>query len=354
MARENFDNAKRNKDDEFYTQREDIETELSHYQTVFKNKVVYCNCDDPKESEFWQYFVRNFKVFGLKKLISTHYEPNEKNFAYKLEMSESGYEPTITQIPCNGDFRSQYCIDLLKESDIVVTNPPFSLFPEFLSQLMEYDKKFILIGDQNKITYKEIFALLKSNKLWLGYYSGDMAFKVPEYYEPRKTRFWVDDDGQKWRSMGNICWYTNVDIPKRHTPIDLRGNYYLGNEENYPKYENYDAINIDKVDDIPCDYDGVMGVPVTFLNKYNPEQFEIVALGIVGSCEFTTNRKMEILDKKTGEGTGKYTMNAKGTLYRKYREGIDKKKPAFRDAETGELYSSIYARVLIRRKNNGD
>lgn len=282
---ESLNRANKIKQDEFYTQRKDIENELSHYAAHFKDKVVYCNCDDPVSSEFWQFFVRNFKAYGLKKLMATHFEPDDKNYAFMLEITDDTNgdgridwkdSPTITQIPCNGDFRSAYCIELLKQADIVVTNPPFSLFREYISQLIEYDKKFLIIGSQNNVTYKEVFPLLKDDKVWLGYYSGDMAFKVPAYYEPRETRYWQDKDGQKWRSMGNICWFTNLDIPKRHEKIDLRGNYF--NEDDYPHYDNFDAIEVSKVDRIPCDYDGVMGVPITFWTKYNPEQFEIVGM----------------------------------------------------------------------------
>ena len=284
--------AKINKEDEFYTQRVDIENELTHYAEYFRDKVVYCNCDDPLESEFWKFFVRNFKAYGLKKLMATHYEPDEKNYAYMLEICEDTNgdgridwhdEPTITQIPCNGDFRSAYCIEMLKQSDIVVTNPPFSLFRDYIAQLIEYGKDFIVLGNQNAITYAEIFPLLKENKLWLGYNSGDMSFKVPDYYEPRATRYWQDDTGQKWRSMGNMCWYTNIDTPKRHLPMDLRGNYYYGNEDKYPQYRNYNGIEVKKMDMIPSDYAGNMGVPVTFMSRYCPEQFEIVGLSNVGN-----------------------------------------------------------------------
>ena len=178
----------------------------------------------------------------------------------------------LSALKGNGDFRSQECIELLKEADIVVTNPPFSLFREYIAQLMEYDKKFLVIGNQNAITYKEIFPLLMTDKLWLGNKSGDMAFKVPEDYEPRETRYWQDETGQKWRSMGNICWYTNLDHNKRHEELDLVCRY---SPEEYPTYDNYNAINVNKVDDIPNDYEGIMGVPITFLDKYNPDQFEI-------------------------------------------------------------------------------
>lgn len=281
-----FAAAREAKEDEFYTQRSDIENELAHYSDHFRDKIVYCNCDDPVSSEFWQFFVRNFIAWGIKKLIATHYDPNAQNYSYKLEMEpdENGQfsiynEPKSTPIMCNGDFRSAICIEILKEADIIVTNPPFSLFRDYIAQLMEYEKKFLIIGSQNAITYKEVFPLLQHNKMWVGYNSGDMAFKVPDYYEPRATRYWQDETGQKWRSMGNICWYTNLDIPKRHSPIDLRGNYYKGNEDQYPHYDNFDAIEVSKVADIPCDYDGIMGVPITFLDMFNPNQFEIVGYG---------------------------------------------------------------------------
>ena len=269
----NLVEAKRAKNDEFYTRREDIENELSHYAEHFRGKVVYCNCDDPVESEFWKFFVRNFKPWGLKKLMATHYEPDEKNFSYSLELTEDtngdgrvdiNDEPTITQLPCNGDFRSTACIELLKEADIVVTNPPFSLFREYVAQLMEYGKKFLIIGNKNSITYKEFFPLLKDDRVWIGY-SSPTEFMLP--------------GGEMTKKVNGLCrWFTNLDIPKRHAPLDLRGNYY--DPEKYPRYDNYDAINVDRVDDIPCDYDGVMGVPITFMDRYCPDQFSIVGLGI--------------------------------------------------------------------------
>lgn len=271
--------------DEFYTRREDIENELRHYADHFRGKTVYCNCDDPESSEFWRFFVRNFQPWGLKKLIATHYEPEAANFAYKLEIKPDKHgqfsllnPPKVTPLNNNGDFRSAGCVELLKEADIVVTNPPFSLFRQYVEQLVEHEKKFLIIGNQNAITYKEIFRLLRDNKIWLGYYAGDMKFKVPDYYEPRATRYWQDETGQKWRSLGTICWFTNLDHKKRHTPLDLRGNYYHGNEAVYRFYDNYDAINVDKIANIPCDFNGVMGVPITFPNNYCPDQFEIVGL----------------------------------------------------------------------------
>ena len=270
---ENLAAAKRAKNDEFYTQRVDIENELCHYADHFRGKTVYCNCDDPTWSEFWRFFVRNFKPWGLKKLIATHYEPDAQNYSYKLELEPDAdgtfsvqKEPVKTPLPCNGDFRSAACVELLQEADIVVTNPPFSLFREYVAQLMEYGKKFIVIGSKNAITYKEFFPYLKDNLVWLGHNAshGSMKFSVTV--------------GGSADFPVPAFWYTNLDIPKRHEPLDLRGNYYRGNEEQYPHYDNYDAIEVSKTTDIPCDYYGTMGVPISFLDKYCPEQFEIMML----------------------------------------------------------------------------
>lgn len=284
-------NAKKNKEDEFYTQIEDIEKELSHYKDFFKGKTVLCNCDDPRISNFFKYFALKFQELGLKRLITTCYKNQEVDLfsqnncekAVWIDYYGNPDDPTNTdfstiqvkELKGDGDFRSKECIELLKQADVVVTNPPFSLFREYIAQLIEYDKKFLVIGSQNNITYKETFRLFKENRIWLGYKTGDMAFKVPDYYQPRETRYWQDESGQKWRSMGNICWYTNIDIAKRHEKLVLYKNY---SSEEFPKYDDYDAININKVADIPFDYDGPMGVPITFLDKYNPEQFEILGI----------------------------------------------------------------------------
>ena len=247
----------------------------------------------------------------------------------------------------DGDFRSQECIELLKQADVVITNPPFSLFREYIAQLIKYEKKFIILGNVNALSYKETFALIKENKLWLGYsiHSGDREFGVPDSYPLNAAGCRTDENGKKYIRVKGVRWFTNIDYNERHEELVLYKNY---SPEEYPKYENYDAINVDVSTDIPIDYDGVIGVPITFLDKYSPDQFEIVGLGIVGSCEFTNERRMEILDKN-GVPTGKYTVNAKGTLYRKHLES-DKKPAAFKDCETGELYQSIYARILIKRK----
>ena len=291
-SNKNLHKAKDAKNDEFYTQREDIERELSHYKDFFKDKVVYCNCDDPVESEFWKFFVRVYKDWGLKKLMATHYEPDEKNFAYKLEISEDtngdgrvdmNDEPTITQIQCNGDFRSQICIDMLQEADIVVTNPPFSLFREYIMQLIEYDKKFLIIGHQNAIKYREIFPLIRANKLWLGYgFPGNVGFFRAPHYEDYAVS---SQHKEGLIRVSGVMWFTNLDTTKRHQEMDLRGNYYKA--ENYPHFANFNAIEVKKTEDIPCDFDGVMGVPITFMQSYNPEQFEL--LGRTGDIEWATS-----------------------------------------------------------------
>ncbi len=287
----NFHSAKDNKQDEFYTQLSDIEKELKYYKHHFKDKVVYCNCDDPRVSNFFHFFSYNFEKLGLKKLIATCYKSqevdlfsqNDKEQAIYLEYNgdkNGNFVPDPNEIGTkplkgDGDFRSKESIDLLTQADIVVTNPPFSLFREYVAQLMEYDKKFVIVGSQNAVTYKEVFQYFKDNKIWVGYKSGDMEFKVPDHYEERETRFRQDETGQKWRSLGNICWFTNLDISKRHEDLILYKTY---NPEEYPTYDNYDAINVNKVAEIPIDYKGAMGVPITFLDKYNPDQFEILGI----------------------------------------------------------------------------
>jgi len=300
------------REDEFYTQLTDVEKEMRYYRKHFSGKTILCNCDDPFESNFFKYFVLNFNRLGLRKLIATCYTgspianrqlsifdilgetQDTYDKPYKAvvttvydktgdggvdmldvaELFKSG-ENELTELNGDGDFRSEECLALMDEADIVVTNPPFSLFREYVSVLMEHEKKFLIIGSQNNITYKEVFPLLMKNEMWLGYKAGDMAFTVPDYYEPRETRYWQDESGQKWRSMGNICWYTNLDIKKRHEEMILVKRY---DPETYPSYDNYDAIEVSKISDIPCDYDGVMGVPITFLDKYNPDQFEILGI----------------------------------------------------------------------------
>ena len=265
----NMHKAKKEKNDEFYTQLTDIEKELFHYKEHFRDKVIFLNCDDPEESHFWKYFSLNFEFFGLKKLVATHYK--EDRPTYKLELYGYKQEPVKTSLKQNGDFRSDESIEILKECDVVVTNPPFSLFREYVSQLAEYGKKFVIVGHQNAITYKEVFKLIKENKLWLGYgFAGGAAHFINKHYEDYAT---ASDHKDGMIRVSGVVWFTNLEINKRHEDLILYKKY---DPELYAKYDNYDAINIDKVKDIPCDYNGVMGVPITFLNKFNPEQFEII------------------------------------------------------------------------------
>jgi hypothetical protein len=279
--------ARVNKKDEFYTQLSDIERELKHYKSHFKDKVVYCNCDDPRVSNFFHYFSYNFEKLGLKKLITTCYKnqdrdlfsQNESDHAIMLEYTgdKNGNnvpdpeEIGIVHLKGDGDFRSQESIELLKLADIVVTNPPFSLFSEYVVQLSKYDKKFIIIGHQNSITYKDIFPLIKENKLWLGYgFKRNMAHFINKHYEDYASD---PDHKEGMIRVSGVQWITNLDIKKRHEELILYKTY---NPEEYPEYENYKAIEVGKTKDIPLDFDGVMGVPITFMNKYNPSQFEIV------------------------------------------------------------------------------
>lgn len=352
-SNKNLKTANKQKKDEFYTQLADIEKELMRYKDQFRGKVVFCNCDDPKESDFVKYFSRNFEHLGLKKLIATHYKDANlftRESPYKLEYNgdKNGNrmpDPSefMTEMIGTGDFRSEECIKLLKEADIVVTNPPFSLFREYVAQLMEYDKKFLIIGNTNALTYKDIFKLIKDDKIRTGYtnFNVGMFFVVPSNWE---NFHHIDENGKKIARVSTSCWYTNLDVEKHKENITLYKKY---TSEEYPKYYNYNAVEVSKVSEIPMSYIGAMGVPITFVDKHNPRQFQIIALGIVGSIDFANNKRMEIL--KQGKPTGKFTMNAKGTLYRKYNPEKDV-YPAFKDVETGELYSSIYARIIIKNK----
>lgn len=308
----NLHKASKAKNDEFYTQLVDIEKELKHYKAQFRGKVVYCNCDDPYESNFFKYFAANFNALGLKKLITTSYFPSpitggqlplleieglkpEGKEPFKIEINEVKDEDSDGAIGLsdvewllrhdanvakplkgNGDFRSSECIELLKEADIVVTNPPFSLFREYVAQLIEYNKQFLILGDQNAITYKETFGYIKDNKLWLGYDNGGTKwFQVPMDYDiSTETRKKVEN-GVKFFSMGRIMWFTNLDTAKRHENLVLYKKY---TPSEFSKYDNYDAIEVSKVVEIPSGYDGVIGVPITFLDKYNPSQFEILGI----------------------------------------------------------------------------
>lgn len=300
--------AKKSKSDEFYTQLSDIESELQHYTSHFENKIVYCNCDDPIVSNFSYYFISNFKKLRLKKLIVACYKEQVRNLFNSAE-NENGFffeytgveksKPNLSDIVYfdgDGDFRSAESVILLKQSDIVVTNPPFSLFREYIAQLVRYNKKFLIIGNINAITYKEVFKLIKENKAWLGINLGRgiSGFIVPKHYELYGTETKIDNLGNRIISPNNCLWLTNLDTFKRHEDIILTKHYH-GNESEYPKYDNYDAINVNKTQDIPSDYKGIMGVPITFLHKFNPDQFEIIKfrkgnnekdLSINGKCPY--------------------------------------------------------------------
>jgi len=287
----NLRKAKNEKKDEFYTILSDIEKELKHYKKHFKNKVVFCNCDDPHVSNFFHYFSYNFKQLGLKKLITTCYKSQQMDLFSEYKSDKAIYleytgdknqnnipdstEIGIKHLKGDGDFRSQECIELLKQSDIVVTNPPFSLFREYVAQLIKYKKKFLIIGNWNAVSYKEIFKLVKGNKVWIGHNSNRnfSGFIVPKHYPLHGTEARIDENGNRIVSSNNTCWFTNLDIEKRHEELILYKTY---NKTDYPKYDNYDAINIDATKDIPIDYKEPMGVPITFMDKYNPKQFEIL------------------------------------------------------------------------------
>ena len=328
--------ADKAKKDEFYTQLADIEIEMKHYRKHFKDKVVFCNCDDPYESNFFKYFAMNFNFLGIKKLVATCYMDSPivgeqfeqlslfdilpvddnppKKFPYKIEITEvidingdgavdltdveyllRNKNNALSLLKGDGDFRSAECIEILKQADIVVTNPPFSLFREFISQLVEYDKQFIVIGNVNAITYKEIFPLIKENKLWMGYsiHSGDREFRVPDDYPLNASGYRIDENGYKYIRVKGVRWFTNMDYVERHTDLDLWKKY---TPEEYPKFDNYNAINVDVTADIPEDYYEEMGVPITFLDKYNPDQFEIIdGIG-----------RYSILDNENTKKAGKY------------------------------------------------
>lgn len=324
----NLRNASKAKKDEFYTQLVDIEKELKNYKKQFRGKVVYCNCDDPYESNFFKYFASNFNALGLKKFVTTSYSGSpiiggqlplfqmagsKGKQPLKIEIKEvpdtdkdgainlddvkyllKHDKNTATPLKGSGDFRSDECIELLTQADIVVTNPPFSLFREYLAQLMEYKKKFLILGDQNNITKKDIFKFIKEDKVWLGYDNGGTKwFQVPDDYDITTESRKKIVNGVKYFSMGRILWFTNLETTKRHENMALYKKYV---PKEFPKYDNYNAINIDKVSDIPMNYNGVMGVPITFVDKYNPEQFEL--LGIMNTGE----KNIGIRHKGTAHG----------------------------------------------------
>lgn len=378
-----LEKAKKNKADEFYTQMPDIEKELRHYKEHFKDKVVLCNCDDPYESNFFKYFAMNFNFLGLKKLIATSYtdspvagsqlslfdvqtladpassarqphkivitEVKDENADGAVDLADvqnliKNRKNTLTFLKGNGDFRSEECIELLKEADIVVTNPPFSLFREYVAQLVEYDKQFIILGSQNAITYKEIFKLIKDNLAWLGMDNGGTKwFKVPLDYEiMTESRIKFDENGNKYFSMGNIMWLTNLDTPRRHESLTLYKQY---TPEYYPHYDNYDAINVDRFSEIPYDYEGGMGVPVTFLDKYNPDQFEI--LGITKTWFGGASKIYPNQIQVDADGSK--------SVVSKLNDGATIKVDAPPVGKTfyivgDEYFIQLYARIIIKRK----
>lgn len=289
MANKTLTLAKKAKNDEFYTQLGDIERELKHYKEHFKGKTVLCNCDDPRVSNFFKYFALNFEPLGLKRVIATCYKNKEPNLFSQNQSERAVYivyegdkngnriiddaEIDVKPLKGDGDFRSKECIELLKQADIVVTNPPFSLFREYVAQLVEYEKKFVIIGHQNALTYKELFPQIKANKIWLGYgFKGGASHFINKVYTDYAT---ASDHKEGMIRVSGVVWFTNLDIQKRHEDLILYKRY---TPEEYPKYNNYDAINVDKTKEIPVDYDGVMGVPITFMDKYNPSQFEIIGM----------------------------------------------------------------------------
>jgi Adenine-specific methyltransferase EcoRI len=338
----NLQAAKTGKKDEFYTQLSDIERELKHYKTHLRGKTVLCNCDDPRISNFFHYFSYRFEELGLKKLITTCYKNQDTDLfsqhasesAVKLEYHgdrngdriPSADEIGVVALRGDGDFRSPESIALLQEADIVVTNPPFSLFREYVTQLMAHDKKFIVLGNLNAISYREIFKLIKDNKLWMGgsIKSGDREFQVPQEYELNAAGSRVDEEGNKFIRVKGVRWFTNLDFEERHEELILTKKY---SPIEFPNYDNYNAINVDVTKDIPCDYPGVMGVPITFLDKYNPDQFEILGM---------TDR-----DNRWGLKSREYTRND---------------MPNFADLNgrsvllTNGEYRKTYVRLLIRNK----
>ena len=375
MANKNLNQAKEAKKDEFYTQLVDIENELKHYREHFRDKVVLCNCDDPYESNFFKYFALNFNTLGLRKLIATCYngspvqgnelmidfgdfteEPKKK--AFKVEITEvndyngdgvvnltdvqyllQNDRNVLTMLKENGDFRSRECIELLKEADIVCTNPPFSLFREYVAQLMKYEKKFLIIGHQGAIIYKEIFPLVRDNKIWLGY-----GFKggAGHFTSPYKDIATAGDHREGMIRVSGVHWFTNLSIKKRAQPIILYKNY---SPDTYKKIDNYDAINIDSSNDIPCDYNGIMGVPVTFLDKYNPEQFEII--GITRAWDGKANKiyPEQIQINKDGKQSRVSKLND-GPAIEISTPPVDK---TYYKVD-GKIYLGLFQRLLIKRK----
>ena len=356
--------AKAAKQDEFYTQLSDIEKELRHYTKHFKGKTVLCNCDDPTVSNFFRYFSHNFEKLKLKKLITTCYKncdadrfsnhTSEKGLHLEYDGAKKGSRvPTADQIGIHelegdGDFRSEECVNFLRQADIVVTNPPFSLFREYVAQLTGSKKKFVIIGNQNAITYKEIFRLIKEGRLWLGasIHSGDREFGIPDHYPLRAVGTRVDADGKKYIRVKGVRWFTNLDYQERHEDLVLYKTYH---PREYPTYDNYNAIEVSKSKDIPVDYDGAMGVPITFLDKYNPEQFDILGWtrGLDEFDAFPTKRYVDPKQvKPDGTRSNGGKVNTGPTL-------LLKQKPSdtYYVAKNAKGYlEQLYMRIIIKRK----
>jgi len=369
MANKNLNAAKEAKKDEFYTQLEDINNELRHYREHFKGKTVLCNCDDPRVSNFFTYFAYNFEFLGLKRLITTCYKNQDMDLFSQNKSEQAIYliydgdkngnnipdpeEIGIHPLKGDGDFRSKECIELLKQADIVVTNPPFSLFREYVAQLMEYEKKFIIIGNKNLITKKEMFPLIMQNRVWVGCtpMSQDLLFEWPK--DMIDEALASGRQGSKYRIVdGKVLgrspsiWYTNLDIKKRHEEIILYKTY---SPSNYPHYDNYDAIEVGKTEDIPCDYDGIMGVPLTFMDKYNPDQFELLGL-TSGRDEFIarpTKRYSNPKQYTNGKVSNGGKVNTHANIL--YKEKPVGKTYYTADGVDGYLVS-VYDRILIRKK----
>ena len=361
----NLTQAKTNKKDEFYTQLKDIENELRHYKEHFKGKTIYCNADDPRISNFFHYFSYNFEHLGLKKLITTCYKNQEMDL-FSMHDQESaialiyegekdnGRVPTVENIGVielngDGDFRSPEAIEFLKEADIVVTNPPFSLFREYVDQLIEYEKDFIIIGHQNAITYKETFPLLKNNKMWLGYgFKGGYGHFINKEYENYATS---TNQKEGMIRVSGVVWFTNIDISKRHEELILYKKY---TPEEYPNYDNYNAINVDRTNEIPMDYEGIMGVPITFLNKFNPNQFEILGMTKTPICY---DNSTEAKRTKIYENVTQHSKNGKTSSGNKVNDGPTlllnnppKNKTYYTTNNIEGYLIAPYARILIKNR----
>lgn len=353
MGNRSLRQAKHAKLDEFYTQLEDVKAELDHYRAQFEGKVIYLNCDNPEFSSFWKYFSSNFEVFGLKKLMATHYVDGGTSYVAMMEEQHDINSPSIVRKALNGDgdFRSEECIELLKEADIVATNPPFSLFREYIAQLLEYDKKFVIIGNQNAFTYVDVFPLLKDDVVRTGYNSGGMTFRIPDHY-PDKLDVYIGEDGHKYQNIGTISWFTNLEVSKPRSELPLT-RIYEDNEDDYPTYDNYNAIEVGRLKEIPMDYGGVMGVPITYMAKHDPDRFEIIGIA-KGRKDFEDPRSWPtkkyvntIQHNADGTTTNGSTNSTANLLLEEEPDGA-----TYYTADNAEgPLKGMYARILIINKN---